>query len=98
MRHRVKSRRTTTTACALAVVASTAVAATLAAGAPAASDATRPTRGGTLTIGIPEQFKGFDPYALIGRRDYQALQSMCDTLFTYGPNYAPQGMLVERWS
>jgi peptide/nickel transport system substrate-binding protein len=97
MRHRVNSRATTTAACVLALAAA-AVAAVLAAGAPAASDANTLTRGGTLRIGIPEQFKSFDPYALIGRRDYQALQSICDTLFTYGPNYAPQGMLVDRWS
>src|SRR5438093_9291838 len=97
MRHRVNSRATTTAACVLALAAA-AVAAVLAAGAPAATDPTALTRGGTLRIGIPEQFKSFDPYGLIGRRDYQALQSICDTLFTYGPNYAPQGMLVDRWS
>lgn len=68
---------------------------TIAAMAPAAKG---PTPGGTLRVGVPESFKGFDPFALIGRRDYQALQSICDTLFTYGPNYAPQGMLVESWS
>jgi len=98
MVHRLSSRRTRIATASLLTVAAATTIAVVAGGAPAAREATTPTRGGTLRVGIPEQFKGFDPYALIGRRDYQALQNICDTLFTYGADYSPQGMLVDRWS
>jgi peptide/nickel transport system substrate-binding protein len=90
--HRLQGLTTMALALVLFVPAATAAAGS------AAPVAKAPTRGGTLRVGIPEQFKGFDPFALIGRRDYQALQNICDTLFTYGPNYAPTGLLVDRWS
>lgn len=55
------------------------------------------TRGGQVTVAIPEAFTGFGPYDKRGRVDYLAIVNIFDTLVTYGPDYVPKGMLAERW-
>ena len=56
-----------------------------------------PARGGTLTIGMPESFKGFSPYKEIGRQGYNVAVNIVDTLTTYGADYVPKPMLAESW-
>jgi peptide/nickel transport system substrate-binding protein len=68
------------------------------AGAAVATQAQTPRQGGTLEVGVPEPFNGWDPFSAKSRVDYQAMQNICDTLFTYDKNWVPRGMLVDKWS
>lgn len=53
--------------------------------------------GGTLRIGVPENFSSLDPYKKIGRLDYNAVINIFDTLVTYGPDFVPAPALAESW-
>jgi peptide/nickel transport system substrate-binding protein len=61
------------------------------------SEAVAQAGGGTLRIGVQENFASLDPYKRIGRLDYNAVINLFDTLVTYGKDYVPQPMLAESW-
>lgn len=54
--------------------------------------------GGTMRIGVPENFSSLDPFKRIGRLDYNAVINIFDTLVTYGKDYVPKPMLAESWT
>ncbi len=55
------------------------------------------SRGGTLRIGVPERFTGFDIFGTRSRTDYQATDNILDRLVTYDAHFVPRGMLAESW-
>ena len=59
--------------------------------------AQNPSQGGTLSVGMPETFKGFNPYVQIGRQGFNVAINVFGTLVTYGPDYVPKPLLATSW-
>ena len=69
----------------------------LSAGVAASALAQTDKQSGTLRVGVPENFSGFNPFEDVGRLDYNVLVNVFDTLTIYGPDYVPQPMLATGW-
>jgi peptide/nickel transport system substrate-binding protein len=54
-------------------------------------------RGGTLTVGMPNDFNTFDPHNL-SFANFTLQQNLYDTLIRYDQNLRPQPGLAERWT
>lgn len=54
-------------------------------------------RGGTLTIGMPNDFLMFDPFNLAFAH-FAFVQNFYDTLIRYDPKLTPKPGLAERWT
>jgi peptide/nickel transport system substrate-binding protein len=70
------------------------------AGSVLASGTTRaqdPTRGGTLTVGLANDAKTYDPILSVQFTERYVLYLAFDTLVRYGPDFSIQPELAESW-
>lgn len=63
----------------------------------AARQAAAKKRGGTLTVGMPNDFDSFDPHKL-SFANFTLQQNLYDTLTRYDQNLRPLPGLAERWT
>jgi peptide/nickel transport system substrate-binding protein len=63
----------------------------------AAAQAETPSRGGTLTVGLSNDSKTYDPIFSVQYSERYVLYLAFDTLVKYGPDFSIQSELAESW-
>ena len=63
----------------------------------AAAHAETPSRGGTLTVGLSNDSKTYDPIFSVQYSERYVLYLAFDTLVKYGPDFSIQPELAESW-
>ena len=56
-----------------------------------------PSRGGTLTVGLSNDAKTYDPIFSVQYTERYVLYLAFDTLVKYGPDFSIQPELAESW-
>ena len=56
-----------------------------------------PSRGGTLTVGLSNDAKTYDPIFSVQFTERYVLYLAFDTLVNYGPDFSIQPELAESW-
>ena len=61
------------------------------------AQAQAPSRGGTLTVGLSNDAKTYDPIFSVQYTERYVLYLAFDTLVNYGPDFSIQPELAESW-